>query len=137
MTSIHKGSCLCGEIEYEIGGDLGDPSLCHCSMCRKQHGAPFGAYARVESSEFNIVKGADHVKSYRSSDDVCRTFCDICGSTLQFVRDDRDYFGLAIGTLDSDFSKMPTEQIFTRDKSPWWPLTQEIPSYNLWPGAEE
>ncbi len=136
MTT-YKGSCLCGAVEYEVDGNMGEPSLCHCSMCRKQHGAPFGAYSRVAWDEFRITKGEELIKSFRSSDDVSRTFCEVCGSTLQFVRDDRDGFGLAIGTLDSDFSTLPTEQIFTQDKSPWWSLTEEIPSYKLWPGADE
>jgi len=36
-----RGSCLCGEVKYEIDGSLRDVRNCHCSMCRKAHGAAF------------------------------------------------------------------------------------------------
>jgi hypothetical protein len=39
-NSIH-GSCLCGGVEFEIAGPLSAPLNCHCSQCRKQHGATF------------------------------------------------------------------------------------------------
>jgi hypothetical protein len=35
-----RGSCLCG-IKFEIAGPLLGPINCHCSQCRKQHGAAF------------------------------------------------------------------------------------------------
>ncbi len=43
---IH-GSCLCKRVRFEIRGALGRSSHCHCSMCRKAHGAAFGTYAAV------------------------------------------------------------------------------------------
>jgi hypothetical protein len=40
MSAI-RGSCLCGGVKFEITGPLSSPLNCHCSQCRKQHGAPF------------------------------------------------------------------------------------------------
>ena len=42
-----KGQCLCGSIQYEI--DKVEPKMahCHCSMCRKFHGAAFSTFAEV------------------------------------------------------------------------------------------
>ena len=37
----HRGSCLCGEVAYEIDGPLEHASHCHCSYCRKFHGTPY------------------------------------------------------------------------------------------------
>ena len=36
-----QGSCLCGTVRYEIGAPFTAMLSCHCSMCRKHHGAPF------------------------------------------------------------------------------------------------
>jgi len=36
-----RGSCLCGGVRYEIAGPLSGALNCHCSMCRKAHGAAF------------------------------------------------------------------------------------------------
>lgn len=51
MPILH-GTCLCGGIKFEIKGPLVAPSNCHCTMCRKQHGAAFRSRARVEISDF-------------------------------------------------------------------------------------
>ena len=33
------GSCLCGDIAFEIDGPVDTAGHCHCSMCRKFHGS--------------------------------------------------------------------------------------------------
>ena len=37
-----RGSCLCGAVSYEITGSFKVIGHCHCSTCRKSHGAAFG-----------------------------------------------------------------------------------------------
>lgn len=84
-----RGSCLCGSVRYEIRGAVGRAVHCHCSMCRKAHGAAFATYGRVERSDFTLVSGAGDIASYSSSPGVTRTFCKRCGSNLQFISDRR------------------------------------------------
>ena len=52
-----RGSCLCGGIKFEITGPLSGPLNCHCSQCRKQHGAPFRSRVRVEVKDFRWLQG--------------------------------------------------------------------------------
>lgn len=128
-----SGSCLCGGVHYRIEGGIGDISYCHCSMCRKAHGSAFGAYAPVAHAAFQFVAGAELVRSRRSSADVTRTFCGACGAPLQFIRDGRPSFGLAVGTLDADPGSRPTLQIWTGSKAPWHPLQDDIPAHETRP----
>lgn len=98
-----RGGCLCGSVRYEVRGALGRATNCHCSMCRKAHGAAFGTYAGVQDSDFVLLSGGDDIAAYRSSAQVTRTFCRRCGSTLQFISAQRPgSFSLALGTLDDD-----------------------------------
>jgi len=125
-----KGSCLCGTVRYEVRGALGPASHCHCSMCRKAHGAAFGTYARVRRNDFVLLSGAQDIVSYQSSPEVARTFCGRCGSTLQFIRVTRpDSFSLALGTLDDDPGVRPSMHIFVRDKAPWADIGDELPRH--------
>ena len=128
MASLH-GSCLCGEVAYEIDGELTDLVHCHCSMCRKMHGAAFGTYGSVPRSAFRFVRGEDQVVTYRSSGPISRTFCGKCGSTLQFIREAWPTISLAVGTLDVDPRTRATRHIFTRDKAPWWHIHDTLPQY--------
>jgi hypothetical protein len=115
-----RGSCLCGSIRYEIRGPIGPATHCHCSMCRKAHGAAFGTYARVQKADFVLVSGAEDIASYQSSPKVTRTFCRRCGSTLQFIRAIRpNTFALALGTLDDDPGVRPSMHIHIESKVPW------------------
>lgn len=54
---VHKGSCLCGGIKYEIHGELTGTLHCHCSMCRKAHGAAFRTRASVRVKDFVWTNG--------------------------------------------------------------------------------
>src|SRR5262245_34662378 len=126
-----RGSCLCGTIRYEVKGQLGRAVHCHCSMCRKAHGAAFGSYARVNDADFTLTSGADRLASYQSSPEVTRTFCGRCGSTLQFISTKRPgSFSLALGTLDDDPGIRQAMNIFVGSKAPWHDITDELPRHD-------
>lgn len=125
-----RGSCLCGSVRYEIRGPLGRITHCHCSMCRRAHGAAFGSYARVNWADFTWLSGESEVASFQSSPGVRRTFCPRCGSPLQFIRDSRPQtFSLAVGTLDDDPGIRPSGHIFVGSKAPWFEITDALPQH--------
>ena len=125
-----RGSCLCGRVRYEIRGALGPASHCHCSMCRKAHGAAFGTYSRVERRDFRFVSGEDDVQAYASSPGIARSFCRHCGATLQYITDATPgSFALALGTLDDDPKVRPESHIFVRSKAPWFEITDTLPQH--------
>lgn len=125
-----RGSCLCGGVRYEVSGELSRVSHCHCSMCRKAHGAAFGTYATVEAGGFQWLQGQGLVKTYRSSPGVSRTFCGECGSTLQFIVDgDPPKIDITLGTLDGDAGIRPGYHIFVGSKAPWFEITDGLPQY--------
>ena len=49
-----KGSCLCGNIVYEISGPIIGINYCHCMQCRKAGGSAFGTSAAVQREGFAI-----------------------------------------------------------------------------------
>ena len=122
-----RGSCLCGSVRYEVHGSLSHVIHCHCSMCRKAHGAAFATYGRVDSGDFVLTSGADDIASYRSSLEVTRTFCKRCGSTLQFISTMRaGSFWLALGTLDDDPGVQGAQHIFVSSKAPWFDIADDL-----------
>lgn len=124
------GSCLCGAVAYEITAPLGEMHHCHCSRCRKHHGAAFSTYAEVPRSGFRFTRGEDRVRSFQSSEQVARTFCGDCGSNLQFLLDflpDRAW--IAAGSFDDDPEHKPDAHIFATSKAPWHDITDDLPQY--------
>jgi catechol 2,3-dioxygenase-like lactoylglutathione lyase family enzyme len=79
------GSCLCQSVRYAIKGEMGLAENCHCSMCRKAHGAAFSSNALVATNDLKIM-GAEHLRSYKSSPTREKLFCSRCGSQLSIRR---------------------------------------------------
>ena len=125
-----RGSCLCKRVRFEIHGKLGRASHCHCSMCRKAHGAAFGSYAAVKVENLKFVAGEELILRYRSSPGVERTFCSRCGSTLQFISQKRpDIVDVALGVLDDDPGIRVPHHIFVASKAPWFEITDGLPQF--------
>lgn len=135
-TDILTGSCLCGEVRYEIHGPLGPIVHCHCSMCRKAQGSAFGTISPVPAASFVLLKGEHALKGYGSSPDKERIFCRHCGSPLFSRRKSAPgTIRLRVGTLDDPLPHRPAAHIFTASKASWHEITDELPQYpQLEPG---
>src|SRR5262245_24473366 len=80
-----QGSCLCGTLRYEIDGPFSMMMNCHCSMCRKHHGAPFVTFAAAPLAGFRWLSGESAIVDYQSSPNGKRSFCRVCGSVAPMV----------------------------------------------------
>ena len=76
------GGCLCGKVRYQVSGILRQADHCHCSMCRRQHGAAFASYAEVNPDEFEWVTGENLTRNYEKLPGSGWCFCSECGSSL-------------------------------------------------------
>ena len=54
-----RGGCLCGGIRYEISGEVAEMSFCHCQMCQRIHGTPFGSYAKIHPQQHRFTRGEE------------------------------------------------------------------------------
>ena len=95
---MHRGSCLCGAVSFEVEGELPPPDACHCTQCRKQSGHSF-ASTDVKRQALTVI-GADRINWFRSSVEVQRGFCSRCGSALFWDPIGKDRTGIAMGAFD-------------------------------------
>ena len=126
---MHKGSCLCGAVQYSVSNLSSESGHCHCRICQKFHGAAFGTYAKASYADFEFTQGEAFVKSFQSSSKVSRSFCSECGTPIQFMPKGADTFALVVTTLDQDLDKKPSYQIWTSSKIAWWDLDTKLQSY--------
>src|SRR5688572_28289226 len=82
ITLAGRGYTHYQQVKYEIHGDLTDVLNCHCSDCRKAHGAAFRTRASVRVADFKWISGRELVSRYEAKPGEFRTFCSICGSNL-------------------------------------------------------
>ena len=127
-----RGSCLCGAVRYEVHGVFAGAGHCHCSMCRKAHGAAFASWAFVDPDEFRWVAGREVIARYESSPDRARCFCSRCGSQLASEHHGR-VGEVVLASVDGDPGVAPGEHIFVKSKAPWHPITDSLPRHDEWP----
>lgn len=117
---MHAGSCLCGNIKYEIDGQLSDFGHCHCQSCRKASGSAFGANAGVDRAAFRLLSGADTLREFESSAGKLRAFCSHCGSPIYaYLKKSPDVLRIRLGSLDTPFHEHARAHTFVSDKADW------------------
>lgn len=131
MGQTYGGSCLCGAVTFEVDAFMDKTAFCHCSMCRKFHGAAHGAYACVASNKFRWLSGETARKQYRAPNKTTRTFCGNCGSSLNFASDraSKEVIEIAIGLFDGDIPTKPNAHIFVDYCANWVDFNDDLPRY--------
>jgi hypothetical protein len=131
MTEPYRGSCLCGAVRFEVDEFLPRTAHCHCSMCRKFHGAAYATIAGVSRADFRWVEGEDALKEYKAGNGTTRTFCRHCGSSLAFSspRAPEEVVEIALGTVDGDVPVEPSAHIFVGSAANWTVMSDELPQY--------
>ncbi|MEO0336999.1 MAG: GFA family protein [Pseudomonadota bacterium] len=134
---MHKGSCICGKVRFEVEGDLSPPHACHCSICRKGSGF-FGAGADIPRESLKI-EGEEHVTWFQSSDWARRGFCSHCGSNLFFDPIDKSipWTGVSMGAFDTKTRVQVKEHIFVKDKGDYYELSDGLPQNSVYPGHKD
>lgn len=132
-----SGRCLCEAIVYQIEGELGPIFNCHCSKCRRWHGAAFRTRASIRKSQFKWLAGEELLSRFKSSENVTKTFCSVCGSNLaSFYENDPDLVGIPLGGLEQDPGSRPLAHMFAGSKAPWHEITDGLPQHDEWPNSE-
>ena len=118
---MYKGSCLCGAITFELSVEPKTVSHCYCKMCQKQHGAAFATYVSIPKNQFSYLSGQDKLTIYNSSGNICRKFCSLCGSNIEWGGSKKypEWVSIAIATLDTPFYPKAIKEIHTESKACW------------------
>lgn len=131
MGAPYRGQCLCGAVKYEVDGFSPKMAHCHCSMCRKFHGAAFATYGETRKSDFRWLQGEGELQCYTADNGTTRRFCRHCGSSMTFSSRnyDDDVVEVALGTLDSNLDMSPDAHIYVDSKASWSEIHDDLPQY--------
>jgi hypothetical protein len=124
-----KGSFACSGIQYELLDRFAIANHCHCSICRKVHGAAFGTFGHAKAEAFRWIKGEDLLTAYRSSEGNVRNFCRVCGSNMPSVFPEMNYVRVPLGTLDDNPQIKPAAHLYVKSKVPWFEIADSLPQY--------
>lgn len=73
---MHKGSCHCGKIAFEVEGEIGSALACNCSICQRKGSLLWF----VPRDHFHLKTPEDAASTYVFNKHVIQhKFCPTCG----------------------------------------------------------
>ena len=123
-----RGGCLCGAIRFAVTMPTLFCGHCHCSMCRRNHGAAFVTWFAVPRAQVEIERGTDQLTRYQSSEHGSRSFCGRCGSSLLGVISHfPDIVDIPLASMDGPIDRLPESHIYFDDRAAWTVVGDDLP----------
>jgi len=135
MTDALTGSCLCGDVTFEITGAPKAFQYCHCSRCRKVTGTAHGANFFVAPEAFRWTAGEPLLGRYEHPDakHFATSFCTRCGSALPWLTKTGQVVVVPAGSVDSPLPFRPTQSIHWASHAAWYVSPSELPVHDVLP----
>ncbi len=135
MKNTYAGSCLCGEVRFEVRGDFEQFFLCHCGRCRKDTGSAHAANLFSSTATLRWISGEDKARTFRvPSTRHERSFCTTCGSALPGLRMNGALLVVPAGSLDDAIDIRPAAHILVASSAEWDHHLEDIPRIDGLPG---
>lgn len=125
---MHKGSCFCKAVTFEVAGELAPPTACHCSQCRK-HSGHFEASSDIPRASLTVFGGDKVTWFHTAGKNVRRGFCSICGSSLFWDPIGRDWTSVAMGAIDTPTNTKLKMHVHVASKGDYYELADGLPHF--------
>lgn len=131
----HFGSCLCGNVNFEVQGSFTQLFLCHCKHCQKDTGSAYAANLFSTEAKLSWLKGEDKIKTFNlPGTRHTKSFCTECSSALPSLQMDGKLLVVPAGSLDSDLKQVADAHIFYSSKASWEENLEGIKKFETFPG---
>ena len=134
-SSIVPGSCFCGAVKFEIKLPTLFCGHCHCSMCRRPHGASFVTWTGVPPERFRITAGEQDIARFGSSEKGTRSFCRNCGSQM-FCQTEPEVIDIALAALHGKIDRRPEAHYYYVSRADWTVVNDDLPKLGGKSGME-
>ncbi|MFT5196417.1 MAG: hypothetical protein ACI9EW_003416 [Cellvibrionaceae bacterium] len=128
-----NGSCLCGEIKFELRLPFTAFGHCYCSRCRKATGAGRASVFIAKPENLQWTKGEEKLNRWDlpSASSFATSFCSQCGSHLPRLTRSGEYAVIPAGSIDDDLPIQPECHENFSSKANWVDLDEtNLPIYN-------
>jgi hypothetical protein len=113
----YQGSCHCGNIKFEVEGNIDSALSCNCSICQRKG----SLLAFFPADQFTLLSKGENVGTYTFNRHIIRhKFCQICGvSPYAEATDPQGVLTAAINIRcieNIDLEKIPVNHFNGRDR---------------------
>ncbi|MFT6408452.1 MAG: hypothetical protein ACJAQ6_001871 [Arenicella sp.] len=126
----YQGQCLCGDIQNEADQVADKMGHCHCSMCRKFHGAAFSTFGSAANKDFRWLSGENLLQTFVADNGTKRKFCSQCGSSLIFESaEGNGLVEFSLASLGTSPALSPDAHVYMSTKVDWLTIDDDLPKY--------
>lgn len=122
------GSCLCGAVRLRASLPSKWVAHCHCSRCRRAHGAAFVTWIGFEADRVQVDDPDGALRWFVAETGAGRAFCSHCGSPM-FFRSEQwpGELHVARALLTDEPDRQPQAHVFYDTHVPWVTLGDDLP----------
>lgn len=114
------GCCLCGAVRFAVTPPTKWCAHCHCSLCRRAHGAAFVTWFGVDRPQFALIAGVESLTWFQSTPRARRGFCSRCGSTIFFESENwPGEIHIALALMEGPIDREPAAHVFFDTHVSW------------------
>lgn len=137
MSELCTGGCRCGSLRYRLTQEIGPVFNCHCSFCRKIHGAAFTTVALLPRSAFEWLPDSGAPAIFTTPRGSVRHFCGTCASPVCNHPVEPELLALVISSLDDDSTTEPWAHFNLESKANWFVIGDDLPQFETGPTPGE
>jgi len=120
--AVFRGSCICGEIEFEVEGPFDLFLNCHCSRCRKATGTAHSCEVIVKAPALRWLRGEQSVERFDlpQARSFATAFCSKCGSPMpHLTRSGREAI-IPAGGFDDPLGVVAERHVHWASRADWY-----------------
>ena len=129
--------CLCGQVEFEIVGEMLNLYQCHCSLCRKQGGSTSNTATIVESKNFRWLSGQEKIASWVKDNGFRSDFCSKCGTPVPNPLGKVSYLWVPAGLFSEEVQSTIVAHLYVGSKASWDSISLPGKKYETMPELAE
>ena len=132
MGEVEKfsGGCLCGAVRFHVTPPARWCFHCHCTLCRKAHGAAFVTWFGADKTQVRIDQGEDVLRWRASSDHGRRAFCSECGTQIFFETSKYpQQIDVVRACVDGSIDRAPSAHVFVSTRVDWVAIDDGLPRH--------
>lgn len=117
-----RGSCLCGEVAFEVEGPFDRFLNCHCSRCRKATATAHSTEAIVKAGALRWLRGEASVVRFDPSNaqSFATAFCKMCGSPMPHLTRSAREAIVHAGAFDEPLGATPDRHVQWASRAEWY-----------------
>jgi hypothetical protein len=115
-----SGSCLCGEVAFEVNNRFKLFHLCHCRQCQKISGSAHVSNLFIKKEAITWLSGVGSIQRYDvPGRQIASVFCSKCDSPVPYVSGSGRALIVPAGSLNGEPNIAPQNHIYMQDSREW------------------